>query len=309
MLLQMEIIKKLKTSHQIRCSKNNHFLCHTMERKTVIYRQDNWEIVKEIKRPSYPANIRFFNNDNHLLINSTDGQIYIYDTNNFEKINEFRSRKNFRLIEGDINITNDNRQIILPVISEDKAQIGVINIQTGERKLLTNFQYEDNILEYNQYISSEKKHLFTLTFINLKGFYENKLVKVSEPVEESLIEEIYNKRIMIWEKALYNPIFEHYILVNETEIILLNKEFNKVINRKSISNGKDIGYFYHVGLSNDGNYILLTFSKYIFILKYDDLSIVRSEKIPYACFGEFSSDDQHLYIGTWKEGYILKNNL
>lgn len=31
--------------------------------------------------------------------------------------------------------------------------------------------------------------------------------------------------------------------------------------------------------------------------------------IPYACFTEFSNDNRHLLVGTWKNGYVLENNL
>lgn len=68
-------------------------------------------------------------------------------------------------------------------------------------------------------------------------------------------------------------------------------------------------YFCYLHQSKNGKYIVITYSKVVIILQYEDLEIILVEDIPYACFAEFSCDNQYLLIGTWENGYVLENNL
>lgn len=68
-------------------------------------------------------------------------------------------------------------------------------------------------------------------------------------------------------------------------------------------------YFVHISSSNDGNYIVLTSNDRVFILGFEDLTPIQIEELDYACFAEFSKDDNYFLVGTWSKGFVFENNL
>lgn len=68
-------------------------------------------------------------------------------------------------------------------------------------------------------------------------------------------------------------------------------------------------YFVHITSSNDGNYIVLTSNKRVFLLDLEDLNPIKIEELEYVCFAEFSKDDNYFLVGTWSKGYVFENNL
>jgi hypothetical protein len=67
-MFQMNLIKKLKTSHRIRLSGDNRFLCNNMDSKTIVYNLTTWEKIIELNTPNYPSDMRFSENVEYLLI-------------------------------------------------------------------------------------------------------------------------------------------------------------------------------------------------------------------------------------------------
>lgn len=50
-MFQMNIIKKLKTSFEIKMSNDQGLLCHTMGGKTIVFDTKSWEKVAELTKP------------------------------------------------------------------------------------------------------------------------------------------------------------------------------------------------------------------------------------------------------------------
>jgi hypothetical protein len=314
-MFQMNLIKKLKTSHQIRVSEDYRFLCHSMDSKTIVYDFTNWEKIIELNKPNYPSHIRFSRNSEYLLIKSTSGDIYVYNTaSNFQLVNRLQSKKSFKLVEGDVNFTQDQSMILSVVETGNGNQIGMINIYSGESIVLTDFKELHNLIYYHQYVDYKKIHLFTLSSVNNEtGYRENKLVKVREPINRESIEIVNHPDILVWDSVIFDTIHDVYIVVSDYEITLLDSDFKTILKKTYINDNNpvegNIGYFRHLHQSGDGRFIVLTYSKSIAILKYEDLKIIRIEHLPYASFAEFSHGDQYLLIGTWEHGYVLENNL
>ncbi|ULT59486.1 hypothetical protein L1999_13585 [Neobacillus drentensis] len=310
-MLQMHLIKKLKTSFQIKFSNNQRFLCHTMGSKTVVFDSTSWEKIAELSKPKDPGYIQFSQNDDYLYIKRTIGTICVYETEGFQLIKTIKSNKKFKLVEADFAITNTPFLILDTLNTKDGYQLALINIEQGEHTVLTDFK-DSTLIELNQFIEAENSYLFTMTYENTRGYIDHQIVKVTEPIEKGSIEVIHNSEIWYWESIIYSSIHSIYIVVQNYDLVILDGKFKKVLRKFSITNDKYpecLGYFQHIHLSNSGQFIIITYSKTVLILGYDDLEPIVVEKIQYACFGEFSHDDRFLLIGTYENGYILENTL
>jgi hypothetical protein len=310
-MLQMNIKKKLNTSFEIRLSNDKQFFCHNTSSKTHIYDFKSIEKIIELDKPKHPGNLRFSKNDEYLLIKSTMGTICVYNTVNFELVKKIQSKKSFKLVEGEVNFTQENS--ILAVLQTNYGnQIVSIDIHSEEHTILTEFEDSLTLIQYNQFMQTENSHLFTLSYLNNADYKVNKIVKVKEPLNKESIEVMNNSENWYWDSILFNDVHNIYILVNNYEITIVDAQFKKILKKRIIVDQyypDPAGYFQHIHVSNNGSFLVITYSECIFILRYEDLKIILVEKIPYACFAEFTNDDQYLLVGTWENGYILENNL
>ncbi|MEH6939233.1 hypothetical protein V7056_15520 [Bacillus sp. JJ664] len=309
----MNLIKKLKTSFQIKLSNDGRFLCHTMGLKTIVFDANSWEKVAELSKPKNPGDIKFSKNNDYLYIKNTIGTVCVYETSEFCLIKTIQSNRSRQMVEGDFALTNDDFTIIDILKTKSGNQLALINIDNGNYNKLTDFEDSITIKKYEQYISNEGSHLFTLNNDNENTDYDDyNLLKVKYENEKASFTLISHPKVLHWESVIYDSIHEVYILVSGFEITILDSTFKKILKKKNLlkneSNG-DFGYFYHLHQSNNAKFLVITYSEHVFILRYDDLQIIVDEAISYACFAEFSEDDQYLFIGTWNNGYILEVNL
>src|SRR4051794_8124688 len=105
-MLKMNLIKKFKTSYQIKFSNTQVFLCHTIGSKTIVYDSNTWEKIAELSKPKNPGYIHFSHNDDYLYIKNTVGTICVYDTDKFQLIKTIESNKKFQFVETDFALTN-----------------------------------------------------------------------------------------------------------------------------------------------------------------------------------------------------------
>lgn len=298
-------------------SSDNRYLCHNMGSKTIVFDLKSWDKIAELDKPKHPFDMRFSKNNEYLLIKNTVGTICVYDTVDFSLVKTFQSNKSFRLIEGDVNFTQDNW--ILDVLHTSYGrQIALIDIHTKEHKILTDFKDSypstgcPTMIFYNEFVLTEKFHLLTLSYEDESDYRVMKIVKVKEPINKDSIEVLNNSEIWYWDSVVFDSINQIFILVYKNEITLVDSEFKKVLKKNYIVTNDypdETGYFRHFHLSNDSKFIVVTYSSKLFILRYDDLTTILVENIPYACFAEFSNDNRHLLVGTWNNGYVLENNL
>ncbi|WP_141770109.1 hypothetical protein [Bacillus sp. OV322] len=309
----MNLIKKLKTSYQIKLSNNHRFLCHTMGSKTIVFDSSSWEKIAELSKPKDPGYTQFSQNDNYLYIKRTIGAFCVYDTEGFQLVKTLKSNKKYGFVEGDFVVTNTPFLILDTLKTKNGQQLALINIDKGEHRILTEFEDSTTtLINYNQYIKNANSYLFTLSYENHEGYRVNKIVKVKDPLNTGSIKVMENSEIWHWKSVIYCSSYNTYIVVDNYEVFILDGQFEEILKTVCLSEQDypdHLGYFQHLHQSNDGRYIILTYSQTVLILRYDDLKPIVVEKIRYACFGEFSSDDLFLLIGTWENGYILENNL
>lgn len=311
-MFKMNLVKKLKSSYQIKLSNDGQFLCHTMESKTVVYNANSWEKVAELRKPKNPGEIKFSKNNNYLYIKNSIGTICVYETSEFSLIKTLKSNKTLQMNEGDFALTNDVFVIIDTLNTNSGNQLASINLDNGKYNILTEFEDSITVFKFEQYITNEDCYLFTLSYDNeYQDYREYNLLKVKYENEEASINIIIHPKRIYWDSVIYDPIHNVYILVSDFEIIILDSTFKKVLREKNIlgkMRNEDFGYFNHFNQSKNAKFLILTYSEKIIILSYDDLQIIAEEHISYASCAEFSDDTRYLFIGTWNNGYILENN-
>ncbi|MEH7158725.1 hypothetical protein [Neobacillus drentensis] len=310
-MLHMNVIKKFKTSYQIKFSNDYRFLCHTMGTKTIIYDTSSREKIKELSKPNNPGYIHFSDNDDYLYIKNTIGTICVYETVGFQLIKTIKSNKKYQLVEADFALTNTSFIILDTLKTKDGHQLALINIEKGEFRVLTQFKDSITLIYFNHFIQAESTYLFTLSYENNGDYRVHKIVKVKEPIKNESIEVMENSEIWYWDSIIFNSILNVYIVVKSYDIVILDGQFKEIIKKVNLSDkdSPDFGYFQHIHLSNNGEYIIITYRDTVLILRYSDLQIILVEKIKYACFAEFSTDNRFILIGTWENGYILENTL
>ncbi|OXS76189.1 hypothetical protein B1B04_04140 [Lysinibacillus sp. KCTC 33748] len=210
-MLHMNVIKKFKTSYQIKFSNAYRFLCHTMGSKTIIYDTGSWEKIKELSKPNNPGDIHFSDNDDYLYIKNTIGTVCVYETVGFQLIKSIKSNKKYQLVEGDFVLTNTSFIILDTLKTKDGHQLALINIEKGEFRVLTQFKDSIPLIYFNHFIQAESAYLFTLSYVNNEDYRVEKIVKVKEPINKESIEILDNLEIRNWDSIIFNSI-KTYIL-------------------------------------------------------------------------------------------------
>ncbi|QIZ08305.1 hypothetical protein HFZ78_17555 [Priestia megaterium] len=311
-MLQMNLIKKFKTSYQIKFSNAQRFLCHTMGSKTIVFDSNTWEKIAELSKPKNPGYIQFSQNDDYLYIKNTVGTICVYETDKFQLIKTIKSNKKFQFVEADFALTNIPFLILDTLKTKDGCQLALINMDKSEYTLLTDIKDSLTLIDYKQFIQTDSSYLFTLSYVNNEDYRVHNILKVKEPINKGSIEVMDNSEIWYWQSIRFSSIHNVYIVVHNYDVVLLDGQFKKIIKKVNLSENDYpdfFGYFQHIHLSNNGRFIIITYSDTVLILRSDNLETILIEKIEYACFAEFSNDDRFILIGTWENGYILENTL
>ncbi|MGE8006628.1 hypothetical protein [Lysinibacillus sp. NPDC093216] len=265
----------------------------------------------EIPKPKNPGEIKFSADDKYLFIKRTTGTVYVYETTEFSLVAIFQSNKAIHLTEGNFALTTNPFIILDEIRIKADIQLASINTENGEINVLTNFEEPIRYMRYHHHIQSENAHLFTIAFEN-ELYDELKVLKVTEKNGTFYTSLISFPDELFWDTLIYNPVYQVYILVEKYNLIIVNAEFNKILMRKNLLKDEkldDIGYFTHIHLSDNGLFIVLAYSKKVLIVRSDDLQVILVETFSYACFAEFSKNDELLLIGTWSNGYVLETNL
>ncbi|GIN87242.1 hypothetical protein J6TS2_36280 [Heyndrickxia sporothermodurans] len=313
-MFQMKLTKNLKTSYEIVLSNDKKLLCHTMGGKTVIFDTKTWEKVIELKKQNNPSHLHFSKNDELLYIKNTVGTFCVYDTKDFQLIKTIKSGKSFQIEEGNFALLDIPFTILDVLKINDKKQVCTLNIETGIYQVLT--ELEGSHIKFNQFVPNDNSYLCTLYFlkeIDGEHYSRQKLVKVKNPLTEPSYSFESSLELQNWDLVYFEPAHQVYIFVHKDyELTIMDAELKTVLKKSNLTeNGIESTdeYFVHISSSNDGNYIVLTSNDRVFILGFEDLTPIQIEELDYACFAEFSKDDNYFLVGTWSKGFVFENNL
>ncbi|WNS79546.1 hypothetical protein RRU94_18635 [Domibacillus sp. DTU_2020_1001157_1_SI_ALB_TIR_016] len=307
-MLSMEVVKSFNTSYSFAVSDDFNFISR-VSNKTFIYLNKNWEDPIVLNKPSHPGTLEYNDGSKLLLIQNTTGSTYIYETEQFNLVKTIRSKKNLKLKEGQISFLKEKTGLLFVASTSSSDQIFVFDLDLDQYEAISDF--EDSSISYIQYLEEENAHLFTIRTNNeMAGVTEFSIVKIVEK-DFSFIK-IDNSKGFVWKGVLFNAALNSYILVDGYNVVMLDSKFENVLQDVKLSLPEVHGFaqqFRHIILSNDGKFILITFSECVVILDSKSLNAIDIQDLPNACYASFSKDDKYLLIGTWNKGYILLNNL
>ncbi|WP_028391171.1 hypothetical protein [Bacillus cihuensis] len=293
----MEILKEYKKSYVLGISNNKKWTVSSIASKTVIYDSKTNQEIKVINFKNV-GNVLFSDDDKYLILKNTSGTSWIFETSDFELVKKFITSKKNQLKEGNICLTSEN-DVLVDIVSTDNGdQIVLLNINKGK---IDYFSHNDETrIILNQYIKATNTHIFTL-FNNVKG---NKILKVEDICNYPIMEEI---TIGIWSSVLFDHLNNNYIILSLDTLLIMDserntKEINLPINQES-------GYFTQMNISNNGKYLIVSYSSHIMIFETSNYNLLRSDFLYFVLNATFSSDDSILLITSAKKGYLLENNL
>jgi WD40 repeat protein len=310
--MEMNLVKKLKTSYQLVMSNNKKLLCHTMGRRTVIFNTETWEKVAELLEPKNPSYVYFSEDDELLYIKSTVGTVCVYDTERFQLITTIKSKRSFQIVEGNFAILDDPLTILDLLKINNKKQVCTLNIETGKYQVIT--EVKGTHIKLHQFVADDSSYLYTLSDLEgEEGWLVQKLVKLKDPLTKPTYSIVDSLKFSNWEKVFYEPVHRVYIFLHrEYKLTFMDADLETILREDSLLDkgiNKLDEYFVHIHASYNGKYIVLTTIKRVIILNFDDLIPVFIKNLEYACFAEFSKNDTYLLVGSWNNGYVLENCL
>ena len=290
-------------------SRGGKFVCRTIGSKTFLYKNQNWDHPMLLTKPTNPGVVKFSRDNSLVIIQNTSGNVYIYETENFNQIKSIVSNKSYKMIEHGGCAYVEERKIVLCIGKvQSFEQILAFDLESTNWYPITDF--DDNYhISYTSYSEKEKAHLFKISRINkITDYWENQLLKVHE--DDFSIEIINLPPGVFWDELVYNHHLNAYISLYKREIHVLSADLNEIVKKeKLIVPNNGVSIVFNMSLSEDGKFIAIAYSDCVVILDSEHLEIIRKERIPYACFVQFGNDDEFLLIGTWNNGYILENDL
>lgn len=285
------------------------FVGRTISSKTFLYENQDWDNPLLLTKPKNPIKVQFSRDNSYLIIQNTSGSIYIYETVHFKVLKIILSKKPYKMVESYFAYVEDRKILLCIVEDSSSEQILAYDLESANYYPITDFN-ESYTIKYNYYSEIDRTHFYEISRLNKSSNYrEYKIMKV---LEDDFSTEITNlPRGVFWDALIYNQQINAYMFVYRFEIYLISVDFKDIIKKVklSIPNNGVPQFFKSMTLSKNGKFIVIAYDDCVVILDSEHLEIVRSESIPYACFVQFGKDDEFLLIGTWKNGYILENNL
>ncbi|MBA9029302.1 hypothetical protein [Peribacillus huizhouensis] len=295
----MEILKEYKKSYVLGISNNKKWTVSSIASKTVIYDSKTNQEIKVINFKNV-GNVLFSDDDKYLILKNTSGTSWIFETSDFELVKKFITSKKNQLKEGNICLTSEN-DVLVDIVSTDNGdQIVLLNINKGK---IDYFSHNDETrIILNQYIKATNTHIFTL-FNNVKG---NKILKVEDICNYPIMEEI---TIGIWSSVLFDHLNNNYIILSLDTLLIMDSERNTKEKEINLPINQESGYFTQMNISNNGKYLIVSYSSHIMIFETSNYNLLRSDFLYFVLNATFSSDDSILLITSAKKGYLLENNL
>ncbi len=312
MMLQLYPIHEFRKSYRLTISHNKRLVARSSSTKVFIHDMNTFETMVELKF-SHPAVIKFTKDDNYFLIKGTTGTIGVYSTKDYQLLKKLKTTKSMQQLETEFSLTKDHHTILDVVKINGNQQIVSINMINGKKKALTDFTFKDHAIKFNQLVTKAGVHFFTLDYYDVNtGFLENKLIKIKERNENYLIEIENNLNRFKWDAIVYNHDMDKYLLLCNDALLMIDSGFRYVIKQVDVSklfSKEELDYLSYISLSENGDFIIVTYSNKVLILDFATLELIYEETFPYACFAEFCNKDKHIIIGTWEKGHLFKTNL
>lgn len=307
-MLGAKVHKEMKKAYAFSIANSKNFFVR-IATQSIIYNLASMEELIKLKKPTYPSDARFSFDDKYVAIKNTSGSTVVYEVSTFREINRFNSKKNFKLSDGGFSWVTGKYEILDIVNINNRYQIIHFDILNDNKKLITDFKLDLNVINYNDYIISKDQYLFSHRNVDELDEWQNEILKLQICNGVYNVQTIKFTECKMWNALLYNTKFNFYVIVDEDYTIFLIDENDVVHNKIHIFKEDKYEYFVQMTISNCESYLVVVFCDSVDIYELPSLKLIRTERIDNASYVAFSKNDEYMLLGTSEKGYILENNL
>ncbi|MFF2177332.1 hypothetical protein ACFVT8_12790 [Lysinibacillus sp. NPDC058147] len=304
MMLGLNLIYKFKTSYSLSYAKKKGLVARCNAGSTMIHDFHSGEEIHRLKKPAHPSQLLFSDDERYLIVKNTLGNIYVYETNNFEVVSIFKNTKSVEMIEGKFLFNHEQNKIVDVVKTDGIEQIVAIGLKANMISPILSIPNEGiQFITCNQQI--EGKSIFTIESARneTERFIFNVLVVdlKNDKIEHELI-----KTEFVWDKIVYIKSKEQYLIVLGNKILLVNNNFSIIENKIKLPNEIPNSVADSIHLSKSEDSVLIIYNHILYLVQIEQLVLINSVPIEYVCFAEYINNDELIFIGTWKNGFVLK---
>ncbi|TYQ18381.1 UNVERIFIED_CONTAM: hypothetical protein Cloal_0813 [Acetivibrio alkalicellulosi] len=295
---EFKYLKKFKSSYELTLSSDEKHLCRTTRRKTIIYSAGNFGQVVSFDDIKDPGDIAFSHDSKLLAVKDALGKYSVYDLERYSPRSTFKISNNGSQ-DGKFVFSPDNKSII-SVFTSLPDDI-IVNTDLETNKTIEIRRFNNCVVYFISYTPEENIYLFSV-FDREKD--KDYLIRWQYPFRNDIDEIICSDKINRWYYIDYCKTKKFYAVYTGEKIFLMSENLQSVIISKDIKD-KTNGYNVGMNCSEDGRYIVLTFSECVKIISTSNLETIREFKMPYCHRSEFSKKMNYFLIGTWEQGYVI----
>ncbi|WP_370042457.1 hypothetical protein [Lysinibacillus sp. RC79] len=303
-MLGLNLIYKFKTSYSLSYAKKKGLIARCAG-STMIHDFHSGEETHRLKKPAHPSQVLFSDDERFLIVKNTLGNIYVYETINFEVVSIFKNTKSIEMIEGKFLFNHEQNKIVDVVKMDGIEQIVALDLETKMISPILSIPNEgiQQIITCNQRI--EGKYIFTILSLcnETERFMFNLLVLdiKNDNIQHELI-----KTEFVWDKIVYIKTKDQYLIVSGNEILLVNNNLSIIENKIKLPNENPNLMAGSIHLSKLEDSVLIIYNHILYLVQIEQLELINSVPIEYVCFAEYINNDELIFIGTWKNGFVLK---
>ena len=287
-------IIKLKTSHEILILNDYSKIINIGGSSLNFYDVSTHELLADFKDLKNPSHICISNNNKEIGLINTAGRIAIY---NISELKNIQLDKKNKPETCNIHFTPDDKFL---VIGDWAGNIYIFDKITTKCSVIA--QFNNSMITS---IDNENDNYYFLITpkANQKSGKIEDYIKIIEwkypfntnkPKDKQFKINSSNKIKFKNDFLILNDQFNHGLLV-------INYKTNKILTKLKYE-----GSFKDFSLSNNLEFLCLITDDKINLFNFKDLSIVKEYNMKYACFVDFSKNNEYIILGSWNTGIIIK---
>lgn len=308
-MLGLNLIYKFKASLSLSYAKKKGLIARSSAGSTMIHDFHSGKETHRLKKPAHPSQVLFSDDERFLIVKNSTGHIYVYDTNHFELVSIFKNTKSVEMIEGKFLFNHEQNKIVDVVKIDGIEQIVTLDLET---KMISPILFTSNeVIQFitcNQQING--KSIFTIKSLCKKTdrFIYNVLVVdlTHDNIHHELVETEF-----VWDEIAYIKTKGQYLIVSGNELLLVNNNLSVIENKIKLASENQefdsVNLTHSIHLSTLEDSVLLTYNHNVYLVQIEQFVLINSVPIDYVCFAEYVNNDELIFIGTWGNGFVLKN--
>jgi hypothetical protein len=294
MIKNINSMFKLKTSFEIILMEKISKLINIGGSSLNIYDISSNELLAEFKDLKNPSHICISNNNNEIGLINSAGRIAIYDLMELKNI---RLDKKNKPETCNILFTPDDKYLVFGdwdgnIYIFDKINTTSFIIAQYKNSMIQSINQENNIYYF---LVSPKA--------NEKSGKIEDFIKVIEWKYPFNLNKSKDKRYKINSSDIMKFKSGFLILDDQlkSEILIINYDKNTIITKLHYE-----GVLKYFSLSNNLNYFCFITDDKVNLYNYKDFTLIKVFELKYACFVNFSNNDDYIILGSWNNGLVLK---